>query len=82
MKLDQKLVDAAIAFAEWRFPGKPYEAATAIYTDEGDILLSAALELPNSSVGLCHEAGAICEAYAKKRGFLPQLAWRLRTVCF
>jgi hypothetical protein len=29
----------------------------------GQILISTASEVLNASVGLCHEAGAICEAY-------------------
>ena len=68
MKLDQRLIDAAIAFTEWRFPGAAYEGAAAMYTDEGEILISTALDVPEgSSVHLCHEVGAMCEAYAKKK---------------
>jgi cytidine deaminase len=68
MKLDQALVDAAIAFSEWRFPAQPYEGAAAMYTDDGEILISTALDVPaGSSVQLCHEVGAMCEAYAKKK---------------
>jgi cytidine deaminase len=68
VKLDQALVDAAIAFTEWRFPGQAYEGAAAMYTDEGEILISTALDVPaGSSVHLCHEVGAMCEAYAKKK---------------
>lgn len=68
MKLDQRLVDAAIEFIEWRFPGLPFEGAAAMYTDDGEILISTALDVPDgSSVQLCHEVGAMCEAYAKKK---------------
>jgi cytidine deaminase len=68
MRLDQRLVDAAIAFVERRFPGVPGEGAAAMYTEDGEILISTALEVPaGSSVALCHEVGAMCEAYAKDR---------------
>ena len=67
MRLDQRLVDAAIEFVERRFPGQPYEGAAAMYTADGDILVSTALEVLNDSVALCHEVGAMCEAYAKNK---------------
>jgi cytidine deaminase len=64
MKVDQKLVNAAIEFVKNRFPGnQPFEGAAAMYTDDGSILISSAPETINSSVSLCHETGAICEAY-------------------
>ena len=67
MRLDQRLVDAAIDFVEHRFPGMPYEGAAAMYTEDGEILVSTALEVLNESVALCHEVGAMCEAYAKNK---------------
>ena len=67
MRLDQRLVDAAIGFTERRFPGVPYEGAAAMYTEDGEILLSTALEVVNESVALCHEVGAMCEAYARQK---------------
>ena len=67
MRLDQRLVDAAIAFVERRFPGKPYEGAAAMYTADGEILVSTSPEVLNDSVALCHETGAFCEAYAKNK---------------
>ena len=64
MKLDQTLVNAAIDFVKNRFPrDEPWEGASAMYTDDGSILISTAPETVNDSVSLCHEAGAICEAY-------------------
>jgi cytidine deaminase len=36
-----------------------------MYTGDGEILISTAIEVVNESVALCHETGAICEAYAK-----------------
>lgn len=68
MTVDQRLVDAAIAFADQRFPGMPYEGAAAMYTDDGQIIVSTALEvLEGTAVALCHEVGAMCEAYARNR---------------
>jgi cytidine deaminase len=66
-QLDQRLVDAAIRFVERRFPGVPWAGAAAMYTDDGSILVSTALEVVNDSVALCHEVGAMCEAYARDR---------------
>jgi cytidine deaminase len=67
MRLDQRLVDAALNFVNKRFPGQPFEGAAAMYTADGDILVSTAIAVVNESVALCHEVGAICEAYAKNK---------------
>jgi cytidine deaminase len=67
MHLDQRLVDAAIDFTNTRFPGEAYEGAAAMYTADGDILISTALDVANDSVAICHETGAFCEAYAKNK---------------
>ncbi len=66
MKLDQKLVDACIAFIHQRFPNQDGEAA-AMYTEDGEILLSTSPATLNESATLCHEVGALCEAYAKNK---------------
>lgn len=66
MKLDQNLVNAAISFIEVRFPDQEGEAA-AMYTDDGEILISTSPETLNESTTLCHEVGALCEAYAKNK---------------
>lgn len=65
MRLDQRLVDAAKEFIDRRFPGIPWAGAAALYTENGDILISTAPAVVNESVSLCHETGAICEAYTK-----------------
>ena len=62
MHLDQRLVDAAIEFVNKRFAEQPFEGAAAMYTEDGEILISTAIEVVNESVSLCHETGAICEA--------------------
>ncbi|WP_208676437.1 cytidine deaminase [Synechococcus elongatus] len=61
MKLDQALVDAAIALLEQRFP-RAEGIAAAAYTDDGQILTSVVFEPEWGGGGLCAETGAICEA--------------------
>ena len=63
MKLDSKLVEAAKTFVQSRFPKEEWAGAAAMYTEDGQILISTAPETVNSSVELCHETGAICEAH-------------------
>jgi cytidine deaminase len=63
MKLDKALVSSAISFVDSRFSEKKWVGAAAMYTDDGEILISTAPETVNESVSLCHETGAICEAY-------------------
>lgn len=62
MKVDQKLIQAAIDFVNKRFPSG-VEGAAAVYLEDGQILISTAPAVDNDSVSLCHETGAICEAY-------------------
>lgn len=61
--LDDKLYKAALAFLEERFGGQPWKGVAAMYTASGRILLSTAPECLNDSASLCHETGALCEAY-------------------
>jgi len=63
MKIDQVLVNAAIDFIGSRFSERKWAGAAAMYTEDGQILISTAPENVNDSVSLCHETGAICEAY-------------------
>lgn len=62
MKVDQKLVQAAIEFVTKRFP-TGVEGASAMYLEDGTLLISTAPAVTNESVALCHEAGAFCEAH-------------------
>lgn len=62
MRLDQRLVDAALSLASSRWLGRDGGAA-ALYTASGRILTSVFAESPNQSASLCHETGAICEAH-------------------
>ena len=66
-QLDQRLMDAAIDFVERRFPGEPWAGAAAMYLDDGGMLISTAPDVVNDAVALCHEVGAMCEAYARGR---------------
>ena len=61
MKLDQALVDAAIDLLEQRFPNAE-GIASAMYTEDGDMLTSVMFEPDWGGGGLCAETGAICEA--------------------
>jgi cytidine deaminase len=61
MRLDQRLIDAAIEQALLRFP-TGYSGAAAIYLEGGQILTSVCFDTPNEIANLCHETGAFCEA--------------------
>jgi len=61
MRLDQRLVDAAISQALGRF-AIGYAGAAAIYIEDGQILTSVCFDTHNEIANLCHEAGAYCEA--------------------
>ena len=63
MKLNEALVLAAKAYIEKRFPNETWAGAAAMYTDAGTLLVSTAPGVVSLSVELCHEVGAICEAY-------------------
>jgi cytidine deaminase len=61
MKLDQKLVDAAIELLDKAYPNKDGIAA-AMYSSDGDIF-SSIMFLPDwGGGGLCAETGALLEA--------------------
>jgi len=63
MAVDQTLVDAAITLARHRFPGEQWAGAAAVRLDDGSVLTSTGPDAPNVAVSLCHETGAICEAF-------------------
>lgn len=64
MKVDDRLVNACKDFINKRFPNsQEIEGAAAIYTEDGEIIISTAPEVFNSGAGLCHETGAICDTY-------------------
>lgn len=63
--VDQQLVDAAIDLVRTRFGGKAWSGAAALRLADGTILTSTSPEPPNVAVTLCHETGAICEAFKR-----------------
>jgi cytidine deaminase len=67
MAVDQALVDAAIDLAGSRFAGEPWSGAAALRLDNGTILTSTGPDAPNVAASLCHETGAICEAFKLNR---------------
>jgi cytidine deaminase len=66
MRLDQRLYDAAKTFLDQRFP-EGEGGVAAMYTDDGELLLSTSPETINDGTILCHEVGALCEAYKKNK---------------
>lgn len=64
MAVTQELVDAAITQAVARFPSG-YAGAAALQTDNGEIITSIFFDSLNDATHLCHEVGAICEAYRR-----------------
>ncbi|NUO58561.1 MAG: cytidine deaminase [Hamadaea sp.] len=67
MLLDQKLVDAAIAQLEQRWPADEPGGAAAMYLDDGQIVTSVGLDNINGGVTLCGETGSIIQAYTLGR---------------
>lgn len=63
MRLDQRLVDAAIDLMKLRFPLEEWAGAAAMYTREGALLTSLYMDRGYGPAGLCYETGAICEAH-------------------
>ncbi len=62
MKINQTLIDAAIALMKEKYPNTAGGAA-ALYTEDGKILTSVGIEKAlHDSVNLCHETGSILEA--------------------
>ena len=68
MKLDQALVDAATDFLNKRFSkSDEWVGAAAMYSEDGQIFISTAPDGINESASLCHETGAICDAYKENK---------------
>ena len=63
MNLDQSLVEAAVDQMNRRWPAGEAGGAAAVYLDDGRVLTSVSLDNINAGVTLCHETGAICQAY-------------------
>lgn len=63
MGVDAELVDAAVALVRERFGAVEWAGAAAVRLEDGSILTSTAPDIVNEAVSLCHETGALCEAY-------------------
>lgn len=61
MKIDQKLYNAALNLLNTRYKSGELAGATAVYTNDGEILTSTYNKQTNAM--LCYETGAICEAH-------------------
>ena len=61
MDIEQNMYRKAVEFIEHRFP-IGWGGVAVIHTDDDKYLISVALESFNSSVGVCMETGAMCEA--------------------
>tara|TARA_B100000925_G_scaffold261217_1_gene217777 strand:- start:1856 stop:2266 length:411 start_codon:yes stop_codon:yes gene_type:complete len=74
MKIDENLVKACKDFIDKRFPNSnTEEGAAAMYTEDGEIILSTAPDVFNSGAGLCHETGAICDAYKNDKKIVASI---------
>ncbi|WP_107942486.1 cytidine deaminase [Metasolibacillus sp. FSL H7-0170] len=62
MNIEQKLYQSAIDLIEKRYPSG-WGGASAMYTEDGQILTSVAPDIINASTELCIETGAILEAH-------------------
>ena len=62
MNIEKEMYDRVTEFIKKRFP-EGWGGAAIIHTEEGSFFISVALESANSSVLLCIEAGAMCEAH-------------------
>ncbi|WP_436736239.1 cytidine deaminase [Streptomyces sp. BBFR102] len=63
MALDQELVDAARQQLDRRWPVGEDGGAAAVRLADGRVLTSVGLDNLNMSVALCHETGALIQAY-------------------
>ncbi|WP_298180798.1 cytidine deaminase [Saccharomonospora sp.] len=63
MDIGARLVAAATELLDDRFPGESEAGAAAMVLDDGTVLTSTAPPALNPAVELCHEVGALCEAY-------------------
>lgn len=62
MNIEQKLYQSAIDLIEKRY-ASGWGGASAMYTEDGQILTSVAPDIINASTELCIETGAILEAH-------------------
>lgn len=63
MAVDDALLQAAQELIRDRFGTEPWSGAAAMRLDDGTILTSTAPDALLDTVSLCHETGALCEAF-------------------
>ncbi|MEK6263766.1 MAG: cytidine deaminase [Clostridium sp.] len=61
MSIELNMYKRAVEFIEQRFP-TGWGGVAVIHTDDDKYLISVALETANTSVSICIETGAMCEA--------------------
>lgn len=81
MSVDQELVDAAVALVEARFPCEDWAGGAAMRLEDDTIVTSTAPKAVNPSVEVCHETGALCEAYKLDRAVVASVCVILRPGC-
>lgn len=64
-EVETHMYDLAATFIKRRFP-KGWGGAAVIHTEQGSYFTSVAIETANSSVILCIEVGAMCDAHKYK----------------
>ena len=63
MSIDDDLFHAALSLLRDRFGDEAWSGAAAVRLEDGTILTSTAPDALNPAVELCHETGALCEAF-------------------
>lgn len=65
--VNQRLVDTAIELANQHIDAGGWPGTAAMYLEDGSIVTSIAVDTLNDKANLCHETGAICEAFKRKQ---------------
>jgi cytidine deaminase len=73
MSVDEELVAAAVDLVDRRFGDTPWAGAAAMRLDDGSVVTSTAPDVPNEAVSLCHEVGALCEAFKRGRAVVASV---------
>ena len=62
-----------MALVEARFPDEAWAGAAAMRLEDGSVVTSTAPEAVNRAVEVCHETGALCEAYKLDRAVVASV---------
>jgi cytidine deaminase len=77
--VDDDLIAAAVALVGQRFGTTQWAGAAAMRLDDGSIVTSTAPDAVNDAVALCHETGALCEAYKLGRSVVASVCLTQRS---